>query len=97
MYVEEDNFFPVSVVVLRSDDVLSSVFQLNPVDDEAVVVLCVSLHELDTLSKLLVVVEPGEGWRCYGYHTTVELNTLSLVGKRTVRFDYEPRCRLPTI
>lgn len=57
--VQEHDFLPVAVVVLGSDDVLSSVVQLDSVDDEVIVIVAVSFHKLDTLLELLVIVVPG--------------------------------------
>lgn len=38
LYVQEDDFFPEAVVVLRPDDVFTTVFQFHAVDDEVVVI-----------------------------------------------------------
>lgn len=49
LHVEEHDFFPVSVRVFRSDNVLPSVVEFRPVDDERVIVARVPLHVLDAL------------------------------------------------
>lgn len=50
LYIKEDNLLAISIVILRAYDVLSSVFQLNSIDDEGIIVTVVPFHEFDGLS-----------------------------------------------
>lgn len=75
--VEEDDLFSVAIVVLRADDVLSTVLQLDTVDNKCVVLPSIPLHEFDTLPELGVVVIPGECGGGDGYHSACEFGTLS--------------------
>lgn len=45
--IKEDHFFPETIRVFCSDNVLSSVVQFDPVDYEGVVISMISFHELD--------------------------------------------------
>ena len=58
--VEEDWLLGDAIVVLGVDDELPAVLHLAAVDDEGVVVPDVSLHVLDALPELHVVVVPGD-------------------------------------
>lgn len=50
LYIKEDNLLAIAVMILRAYDVLSSVFQLNSVDDEGVIVVVIPFHEFHGLS-----------------------------------------------
>lgn len=50
LYIKEDNLLAIAIVILRAYDVLSSIFQLNSVDDEGVIVVVVPFHEFHGLS-----------------------------------------------
>lgn len=50
LYIKEDNFLAIAIMVLRTYDIFSSVFQFDPVDDEGVIVAVISLHEFHRLS-----------------------------------------------
>lgn len=58
MYVKEDNFFPVTVMILGTYHIFSSIFELNSVNDESVIVAVITFHEFNGLPKLLIIVEP---------------------------------------
>lgn len=97
LHVKEDDLFAIAIMVLCAYNILSPVFQLNPVDDEGVIVTVVPFHKFDRLSQFLVIVRPTQGRRCDRDHTASELHALSLVGKRALRLDDKSRRRLSAI
>lgn len=97
LYVQEDNFFAESIMILGSDNVFSSVFQFSSVDDEVIVISGVPLHEFDRLSQFLVVARPENGRSCYCDDTAIELDRLTLEAEGRLWFDHEPWRRLSAI
>ena len=88
--VEEDGFLCDTIVILSVDDELSSVLSLASVDDEGVVITDVSLHILDTLSKLHIVVVPCHAAVGQGDNSAGEPGTLTLQGEGGLRLDDKP-------
>lgn len=97
LYIQEDHFLPVSVMVLSADNILSSILHLGSVDNKRVVISSVSLHEFDTLLELLVVMEPSQSWRGNSNDTACEFDTLAFVTERTLWFDDESGRSLSTV
>lgn len=50
LYIKENNLLAIAIVILSAYDILSSIFQLNSVDDEGIIVAMISFHEFDRLS-----------------------------------------------
>lgn len=50
LYIKEDNFLTIAIVILRAYDIFSSVFQFNSIDNEGIIIAVVSFHEFDGLS-----------------------------------------------
>lgn len=95
--VEEDGLLAGAVVVLGADDVLAAVIQLHAVDDEGVVFAGVSLHVLDRLAELHVVVEPAHRRHSDAYDAARELDALSLVSEGVLWSDNEARSTLSAV
>ena len=87
--IEEYNLFGDSVMIFGSDDELASVGDLDPVDDEGVVVADVPLHVLDALLQLDVAVVPGDGARSQRDDSASEFRALALHGKGGLGLDDE--------
>lgn len=49
LYIKENDFLTIAVMILRAYNVLSSVFQFDSVNNEGVIVAVVPLHEFDGL------------------------------------------------
>lgn len=49
MNIEENDFLTVAIMILRAYNVLSSVLQLDSVNNEGIIVPVVTLHEFDGL------------------------------------------------
>lgn len=49
LYIKEDDFFTVAIMIFRAYNVLSSIFQLNSVNNKGVIVTMVSLHKFNRL------------------------------------------------
>lgn len=84
-------------MVLCADDVLAAVIQLHAVDDEGVVLARVSLHVLDGLAELHVVVEPAYRRHSDAYDTARELDALSLVSEGVLWSDNKARSTLSAV
>lgn len=97
LHVEEYNFFSEAVRVFCPDEIFPSIFEFNSVNNECVVIANISFHEFNRLSEFLIIVEPGENWRCQGDNTTREFDTLSFVTEGTLRFDDKSWSCLSTI
>ena len=65
-------------MILSPDDELAPVGDLDPVDDEGVVVADVTLHVLDALLELDVAVVPRDGTGGQGNDAAGELGTLEI-------------------
>lgn len=59
MNVKEDYLLAIAVMILRAYNVFSPVFQLDPVDDEGVIVTVVPFHKFNRLPQFLVIVRPS--------------------------------------
>ena len=97
MNVEEDGLFPESVVIDGADHVLSTILELDSIDDEGVIVAVVALHELDALLQFAVVVRPSDSGRSHGDDAAVELGALALVGEGRLGSDDEARRCLASV
>lgn len=95
--IKENNFFSVTIVVLCTDDVFSSILKFHSIDYKCVVITSITLHELNTLLELRIIVEPGQCGCSNCYDTAGELGTLSFISKCTLWLYHKPWSSLSSI
>jgi hypothetical protein len=81
LYVEKNGLLSDAIVIDSSDYVFTTILQLDSVNDECIIIACISFHELDALLKLAVVVCPTNGRWGNSDDATVEFGTLPLISK----------------
>jgi len=79
--IQEYWFLCYSIVILCMNDEFSAIFHLTTVDDESIIITDVSLHILDTLPQLSIVMVPAYRAGCQGDDSTCESRTLSFQSK----------------
>ena len=90
--IEEHGFLGHAVVILGPYDELSTIGNLDPVDDEGVVVADVPLHELDALLELDVVMVPGHGASRQTDDAASESGTVAFQSKGGLGLDDKAGC-----
>ena len=87
LHIQEDRLFCRSIVILCVDDEFSTIIHLASVNDEGVVISDVTLHVLNALLKLCVVVVPADAAVGKRNNAAGESGTLSFERKGALWFD----------